>query len=196
MDVARRIRNLPPRALLATATAAVLIAGAGQLVFAQAAQPGAGARYVPIEESLIGQLPPAKRALVEQNAAAAALAASTRPQPPKSAPNLPGPVVRPTQAPPIGIVQEGQYPGNTYRFSNQWVGTIGGRATRVYAGSLANDSRQGVVLVDSSGGGRYLAPPGTGGLKIIDKRGDQLTLAAESESTVVFDLAARVFVPN
>src|SRR5438105_12145752 len=67
---------------------------------------------------------------------------------PRAIPTLPVPV----SAPPQGVIQSGQapFPASEYAFVNQWQAKVGNQWVQVYAGTVADDPSQGVVVIRRS----------------------------------------------
>lgn len=67
----------------------------------------------------------------------------------------------------------------------------------MYAGSLFDNSNQGVIVVSVEGmkmGGRYLTPAQSGMVKITSAFGYRLVLDAEDGTVYYFDVPAQAFV--
>jgi hypothetical protein len=105
---------------------------------------------------------------------------------------------------PEGIFETGQAPlPHDYVIENQWQTTLPNGHVRVYAGSLASDPSQGLVVVlttslDLKQGTTqvYLTPAKTGPIRIFDSYGQQLSLISKGGALLTFDVSARQFVPS
>ncbi|MCA1833294.1 MAG: hypothetical protein ABR548_00610 [Actinomycetota bacterium] len=100
-----------------------------------------------------------------------------------------------------GIIDDGQapLPGTEYVIENQWQDVVAGEHVNVYAGLSLRASR-GVLVVDTTAvdysdsitpGGIYLAPEGTGSLRIIEAVGSKLIVLSASGAQFAFDVARR-----
>ncbi|MCX6020577.1 MAG: hypothetical protein NTZ05_02395 [Chloroflexi bacterium] len=103
---------------------------------------------------------------------------------------------------PSGIIERGPAPFSTEDVTvrNQWQQQVDGVWVQVYAGALAENPAQGVVVVASEGAAareaatdRYLAPRPSGALRIVAESGGRLTLEAADGKQLAFDLASRRF---
>ncbi len=99
-----------------------------------------------------------------------------------------------------GILPEGVPPtgARDVQVENLWSGQVDGFWTQVYAGSLAEDPDQGVLIVTSEasqGSGRFLAPVTSGILQITAALGQRLEIRAEDGQVLFFDVPALQFVP-
>ena len=113
-----------------------------------------------------------------------------------------GPTPAPDQARPRGIIEEVQGPFSSQEITveNAWQEQVNGQWVQVYAGALASDPAQGVVIVlaqTSAGitGSRHPTPVKAGAVRLVRADGLRLTLVAASGATSYFDAAARQFVP-
>lgn len=122
---------------------------------------------------------------------------------PKDPARAPSPVPVPTSPPrpiPQGIVEVLSPPFHAWEVqpTNAWQGEVDGVAVRVYAGALPPELRQGIVIVVPLEGDQhsscYPTPTQEGAVRITAEQNRQLTLAAASDATLVFDLRARQFV--
>jgi hypothetical protein len=99
---------------------------------------------------------------------------------------------------PEGIFETQQAPlGNQYKVANQWQGDRAGVHVQVFAGSLADDSDAGFLIVmttsldlQANSKRTLLAPSQAGGLRIIDAGSSDLLLASTSGRFFTFDLTA------
>ena len=103
---------------------------------------------------------------------------------------------------PSGIIERGPAPFSTEDVvvRNQWQQQVDGVWVQVYAGALAENPAQGVVIVAAEGAAareaateRYLAPQQSGALRVVAESGSRLTLEAADGSVLAFDLASRTF---
>lgn len=102
-----------------------------------------------------------------------------------------------------GIVEDGEapFPSSDVTILNRWQGRIDGVRVVVYAGALARDARQGVVIVARLGADlaevssrRYLTPVKAGAVKIARAAGDRLALESVSGVQSLFDVSNAAFV--
>lgn len=100
------------------------------------------------------------------------------------------------------IVETGQapFPSESYTFENRWYEVKDGRSIVVYAGALAQEPSQGVLIVVvqtlnygpvPGAGGYYPTPLKAGAVRVVDAEGEVLTLSSESGMDFVFDGASR-----
>jgi len=113
-----------------------------------------------------------------------------------------GPTPAPDLARPRGIVEEVQGPFSSQEITveNAWQEQVNGQWVQVYAGALASDPAQGVVIVlaqtsEGMSGSRHPTPVKAGAVRLVSADGLRLTLVAASGATIYFDAAARQFVP-
>jgi len=166
---------------------------------------------------VVGNLPPAKLAaalqeaqaratalavptgsLVQAQAKAAASLATRIAVEPTAAPYHPYPAIKAGSG---AIVQSGMsaLPPQLYNFQNHWFEDEPDWPVVVWAGALAQDLEQGVVVVDAEGNeislrGEYLTPGRDGSVRVISAIGEQLTLQATDGTTFVFDLPSHSFL--
>jgi len=140
----------------------------------------------------------------EQRLEDAARQARLAPQPPKN-PDRGRGVVIATPAPwPTGIFESSNAPlrAADYKIVNQWQGIVGANYVQVYAGSVASDPNDGVLVVvvtsrDDLGkvSGATVRPPVRAGpLRISSAQGTQLTVTT-AVGVFVFDAALGTFAP-
>lgn len=99
-------------------------------------------------------------------------------------------------------------PSAVYAGQNRWYESKGGDNIIVYAGAEGRDHAQGVLIVavenstnpgtkqvSGATGGHYLTPEKAGAVRIVDAKGEQLTLQSASGTTFIFDVASRTFLP-
>jgi hypothetical protein len=108
----------------------------------------------------------------------------------------------PGTGPAHGIVNNSQtpFPADEYVIQNQWQDLIGGQWVQVYAGSLYEDSSQGVVIVrispadwsNSTIAGEYRVKGGS--LRIVSASGSILVLQNPAGLHLKFDAGARKFL--
>lgn len=107
-------------------------------------------------------------------------------------------------APPRGIIAEGQAPFSSQDavIRNQWQDVVDGAWVHAYAGALASDRSQGLVIVvrrplDGSAitGDRYLTPTKAGAVHFVTANGLQLVLRSQSGGQLTFDLPSGTFAP-
>ncbi len=99
-----------------------------------------------------------------------------------------------------GIVADDESPSRDFVVRNRWGGSVGAHRYIVFAGARSSDLSQGVLLVQGvtaeGGAGApepYDAPVGGGALHVVSAEGARLTLATDSGTSLVFDLAALRF---
>jgi hypothetical protein len=101
-----------------------------------------------------------------------------------------------------GIIQYPSvpFPSTEYRITNAWQDIVDGNYVLVFAGSLANDPEQGVVIVllESPRQHRqYLTPTKSGVISIIGVEGLRLILcSSDNNETYYFDVPALRFVSS
>jgi hypothetical protein len=99
-----------------------------------------------------------------------------------------------------GIIQypSAPFPITEYKITNAWQDMVDGKYVLVFAGTLAIDPEQGVVigLVESPRQySQYLTPTKNGAICIIDMKGLRLVIrSAENNQTYYFDVPAQKFV--
>lgn len=107
---------------------------------------------------------------------------------------------------PTGIFQENEapFPSSTVRIANRSQQVLDGKHFVVYAGSLAQDPEQGILIVqvfstddlavlDSA---QRATPHRAGPLRIVAANGGRLTVKPERGEHVEFDVRSRRFAPN
>lgn len=125
---------------------------------------------------------------------------------PAPTPSDPGPLGPPySQEPPLlgDVYQSPDYPGGGYTFTTGWEGTIGNLNITIYAGSLAGDSTQGVLVVHDENRTTYSVdvasfptPANDGALTISDVSNGMVNLQADDGSALAFDLSSNQFVSS
>lgn len=88
---------------------------------------------------------------------------------------------------------------NDSHITNSWRKTVIGRMYLVYAGSLENDKKQGMVLVfqpDTVTFNRYLTPIKKGDVKVISETWPYITLQAQEGDMFYFDPVGERFVDS
>jgi hypothetical protein len=148
-------------------------------------------------------LPPEKEALEQHAALVQALGKAQAALVPK--PNDPAAkrlAPHPAERPPSGLVElPSPFPAREYLLAaTGWQELMGDRRLTVYAGSLATDRRQGILVAATTGPGadeRIVAvyPESTknGPVEIVAARGRTLTLRDSAGETSTFDLTTRRF---
>lgn len=100
---------------------------------------------------------------------------------------------------PTGIFEGGGdafYSGDV-TILNYWQNMVNGEPVQVFAGSLYNDSGQGLVIVlSSSPAGRFYTPTKAGAVQITGESGLRLTLISTGGITFYFDIPSRQFVDS
>jgi hypothetical protein len=90
--------------------------------------------------------------------------------------------------------------GSDVKIENVWQEKVLGGYVQAYAGSLAKDSTQGIVIVlsESPGleGGRFLTPQKSGAVRIVEADGFRLVLQANGGETYYFDIPSLSFVSS
>jgi hypothetical protein len=84
-----------------------------------------------------------------------------------------------------------------FKINNAWQELINGNYILIFAGSLARDPDQGVILVESDspgGSGGYLTPGKNGAVRIVEVKGYRLVLETQTKVIFYFDVPARSFV--
>jgi len=118
----------------------------------------------------------------------------TAPKDPTLAPAPPTtePIPFPTGIFPGG---EGAFPSFEFTIQNRWQAIMNGEPIQVFAGSLFDDSQQGLIIVlGASSGGRYNTPIKAGAVRITTESGLRLTLLADDGTTFYFDVPSRLYV--
>ncbi|MEX1262365.1 MAG: hypothetical protein WEE66_00295, partial [Actinomycetota bacterium] len=104
---------------------------------------------------------------------------------------------------PEGIYKGGEeFPSTEYSFNTIWQGSTADSNLRVYAGAMASDLKQGIVLVDvvdptsfeHSFKGPIVAVGSPGPLQIVGAKGMLIYLEAADGSTITFDVESVSFV--
>lgn len=179
------------------AVGAVLVLGAGfwgtQLYYADHVVQAATAHLNPWCQTMEGiTLPPAKHQAVDNYCSRTY---SSKVLPVQSSPSVPiTPGAREIILSGILPGTKAQPPyGDTYVVSDAWYGP----SDMVYAGQLASNPRQGVVVVFNRDPmpkelGAYLTPSLDGALTINSVKGDMLNLVAEDGATYTFNMKTRV----
>jgi len=99
-----------------------------------------------------------------------------------------------------GIIQYPSvpFPSTEYKITNAWQDMVDGKYVLVFAGTLANDPEQGVVivLVESPRQYRqYLTPTKSGAISITDAKGLRLVIRSSDNNEIYyFDVPAQKFV--
>ena len=100
-----------------------------------------------------------------------------------------------------GIFRDAEFPTSMgVSFQNRWQGKVDGWFVTVYAGSRADASSQGILLVElkdpDTWGNKFEGPyeaPIAGPLRIEDFKGSVLTVSGKGGDTVTFDVVTRKF---
>ncbi|MBI4497919.1 MAG: hypothetical protein HY689_08490 [Chloroflexi bacterium] len=144
-------------------------------------------------------LPPEKQALEERYARDRATARQT-PKDHQQGPPPQTPGQRPLR--PRGLIEHGQAPFSSQDVvvRNQWQDEVNGAWVHVYAGALAGDPEQGmVVVVTESADGmlgtahRYPTPNQSGAVRIVKAEGTTLVLVAPGGPPFTFDVQSGTF---
>lgn len=214
------MRNAITRKRLAWLAAAMCVAlFVRPLVAGTSAQPGShrtqatpgppeSREIQELRAALGGMLEPQTRQGLEEKLAILLGEAAARAAPQADAAAKPsglrpaGPTPAPDLARPRGIVEEVQGPFSSQEITveNAWQEQVNGQWVQVYAGALASDPAQGVVIVlaqtsEGMTGSRHPTPVKAGAVRLVSADGLRLTLVAASGATIYFDAAARQFVP-
>lgn len=121
--------------------------------------------------------------------------------PPNPLTPAPVPSLSPTSAPVTGI-HEGNapFPGSYAVIENQWKGRVGNQLVTVYAGRYTQQPEQGLLVVQINLADNANAPLQEyrtllkeGKIRITAANYSLITVVTEKGSTVVFDLATRLF---
>lgn len=102
----------------------------------------------------------------------------------------------------IGIIEKGPSPfrSSYLKKTNIWQGIIFGDYVQVFAGALAQEPNQGIVIVVSEtpamSGGHYVTPAKSGAVRIIDEKNQRLVLEAENGDIFYFDILSLSFVTS
>jgi hypothetical protein len=156
--------------------------------------------------------------LIDGSAAAGASLKDSREKQPPVGVRLPAESVRATDKPvPLrakpepawrsGVIENGQapLPASLYRIENQWQGVIGDQHVSVYAGELAHDPGQGILVVQNTPVNHARpatapqivhGPAGAGALRILAASGNQLNVLAASGARLTFHLASHQLLPQ
>jgi hypothetical protein len=108
-------------------------------------------------------------------------------------------------------VESGIFPGpeamiwpSLMRISNYWQGLVDGEVVMIFAGSSADDPRQGLVVIATTSADpavgdirfeRLPAPGQTGSLRVASESGGILTLETPEGVQLTFSIAAKSFGP-
>jgi len=154
-------------------------------------------RHVTADASSQGPLAPGKRERLDTEAASRGHGFRA----PKPADTSAG---RPAYSGPVtwdtGIIADDEPPTRDYVVRNRWGGNVEGGQVIVFAGALASDETQGVVLVQrvSSDGASSAPVPyqtsiRSGALHVTSVQGPRIMLATDTGTRFVFNLASLRF---
>jgi len=98
-----------------------------------------------------------------------------------------------------GIIENPSVPFSSmdFKITNAWQELVNGNYILIFAGSLANDPNQGVLLLESDipgDSGGYLTPRKNGTIRIVMVKGLRLVLETPTNDLFYFDVPARRFV--
>ena len=100
------------------------------------------------------------------------------------------------------IVESGQapFPASAFTFENRWFQQTAAGDLVVYAGAAHDDPTQGLVVVRLIGAklGQPTVrrtPARAGAVRVVEAKGEKLTLAASNGTRLVFDVGSRTFGP-
>lgn len=98
-----------------------------------------------------------------------------------------------------GIIENPSVPFSSmdFKITNAWQELVNGNYILIFAGSLAYDPDQGVLLLESElpgDSGEYLTPRKNGTIRIVKVKGLRLVLETLTNDIFYFDVPARRFV--
>jgi hypothetical protein len=101
----------------------------------------------------------------------------------------------------IGIIEypTNPFPSTEYVITNAWQELINGSYVTVFAGALANNPKQGMILVQMESPRRlrqYITPDQSGEIKISSAKGLRLVVVSSNNKTYYFDVPAQRFVSS
>jgi hypothetical protein len=89
------------------------------------------------------------------------------------------------------------------KIENHWEGIVNWNYLTVFAGALANDPGQGIIIMhitspvtSKTDGNRYLSQTKSGALRIMEAKGDVLVIQPSEGDRLYFNVLAQQFVPS
>jgi hypothetical protein len=121
-----------------------------------------------------------------------------RPSPQKNPILPPNPTLLPNEQPEVGILNGISYPNPQFHAENGWQEKINGDYVMVYAGVDGQDPTDGVLIIVGLNhtAANFIDMPGSGSLKIIDFKGNQLVLQSKNKGVFYFDVAGQSFIQS
>jgi len=87
------------------------------------------------------------------------------------------------------------------KIENHWKGIVNGNNMIVFAGALANDPSQGIIIIHITSpitrktvGNRYLSPTKSGALRIMEAKGNILVIHPSAGNQLYFHILAQQYV--